>query len=85
MQAVREIRLAPGRGQHALADHVPRTVEALLAGLEHEHHVTGQFCLARGQQFRGTDQTGRVQIVTAGVHHAVMLGREVLAATFGDG
>ena len=42
VQAVGGVDPLPGGVQHALVDHAAGAVEALLAGLEHEHHVTGE-------------------------------------------
>ena len=46
----------------------PGPVIALFAGLEHEHDVSGQGVPVTMEEFEGTDQSGRVQVVTAGVH-----------------
>jgi len=61
---------AAGGVEHPLLDHVGRAVVALLARLEHEHHVAGELAAVRAQQPRGPDEHRRVQVVPAGVHGA---------------
>ena len=46
-------------------------VQAFLAGLEHEHDVAVQRIAVRAQQPSRAGQHRGVQIVAAGVHHAV--------------
>ena len=73
VQRVRGVGAAPGGVQHALLDHPSGPVEALLAGLEHEHDVAGEGGAPGVQQVGGADQRRHVQVVPAGVHHAVDL------------
>ena len=70
VQRVRGDRPAlPGGGQHALADHLVRAPVALLAGLEHEDHVSPQLGPPGAKQPRRPGQHRRMQVVAAGVHH----------------
>ena len=71
MQAVRRVGAAPRGVEHALVDHHPGAVPALLAGLEHQHDVTLEVVAVLGQQAGAPDERGGVQVVPAGVHRAV--------------
>ena len=76
---------APARRlQHPLAEHHARAVEALLAGLEHEHDVALEPVAVPGEQPGRPDERRRVQVVPAGVHRAVRRG-EVKAGLLVDG
>ena len=77
----RERRRDPLAGgiQHPLVDHVGSAVVSLLAGLEHEHHVTGQPVLFRREGMSSPHQHRGVQVMPAGVHDVA--GRGVLHAT----
>jgi hypothetical protein len=55
---------------------------ALLAGLEHEDHVSGERVAVGGQQPGRPDEHGRMQVVPAGVHRSVDLAGEVQAGRF---
>ena len=68
---VRRVGAPPGRVEHALLDHHAGAVPALLARLEHEHHVAAQVVAVLGEQASTTDEGRRVQVVAAGVHRAV--------------
>ncbi len=57
--------------QQTVFNHEPRAVEALLAGLEHEHHASGEPIALRAQEFRGRREHRGVCVVTAGVHCAI--------------
>ena len=72
-----------GGGQDTLGEHVARAVEALLAGLEHEHDVAGEVVAVGAEQPCGPGQRRGVQVVPAGVHGAGPRG-EVLAGALGD-
>ncbi len=85
MHRVRRHRAPSGRLQHPLLDHQPRTVVPLLSRLEHEHHVTAQPVPPLGEQPGRTDQHGRVQVVPAGMHPALDLGRVRDAALLRQG
>ncbi|OIQ80799.1 hypothetical protein GALL_374350 [mine drainage metagenome] len=70
--------------EHPLVDHHARTVVALLAGLEHEHHGAGDLRAVRDEQAGRADEACGVQVVPAGVHRAGVLARELLAGVLGD-
>src|ERR1022692_4910818 len=72
------------RVEHALLDHQPGPAAALLARLEHEDHVPGEPGLASGQQARRPGEHGGMQVVAAGGHGAIGLGRVVQAGPLGD-
>ena len=69
--------------EHALVDHVPRAVVPFLAGLEHEAHGARQLAAPRVQQPRRADEHRGVRVVTARVHAAVDLAREVEPGVLG--
>ena len=71
---------APGGArlvQQPLLDHVARPVEALLAGLEHEQHPSGEGVAVVGEHAGGRSEHGDVRVVPAGVHRPVDLGGEI--------
>jgi hypothetical protein len=85
VQRVRRLR-RPARGlEHALGDHVAGPVEPLLARLEHEHHVAGEFAAPRAEQPGRADQAGGVEVVPARVHRTRVRRGELLAAALRDG
>ena len=84
MHAVGGVDAPARRLQHPLAEHHPRAVEALLAGLEHEHDVALEPVAVACEQPGRPDQRRRVQVVPAGVHRAVRRG-EVKAGLLVDG
>jgi hypothetical protein len=63
--------------EQALLQHHPRTVVALLAGLEGEGDPPGQLATTVVQGVGGPDEHGDVGVVAAGVHGVVHLGGEV--------
>ncbi|ESU48690.1 hypothetical protein P376_3332 [Streptomyces sp. HCCB10043] len=71
VQGVRGDDPLPRRVEDPLVDHDLRAALALLAGLEHEHHVPGQLRAPGRQQPGGADEAGGVEVVAAGVHTAV--------------
>jgi hypothetical protein len=77
-------RARAGRVQHALADHHVGAAVALFARLEHEDHVPGQLGLPGAEQPGRPGQHGRVQVVPAGVHHALEAGGVGQAGGLGD-
>ncbi len=84
VHAVRRVGAPSRRVEHALLDHHAGAVPALLAGLEHQHHVAAQVVAVLGEQPGAADQARGVQVVPAGVHRAVG-GRELEPGLLGDG
>ncbi len=77
-------REAAGRGrvepvEQALLQHHPRAGIALFARLEHQQHRPRQLVDPIHEKPSRTEQHRDVRVVTAGVHRAVDLGREVEA------
>jgi hypothetical protein len=68
VDAERGLDAGTGGIEDAFVDHLPCPVKAFLAGLEHEHDVAGQRIAVAVEEFEGTDEPGRVQVVTASVH-----------------
>ncbi len=73
MQGVRRLDPAPAGLQQALGQHRLGAARALLAGLEHQDHVTGQLGPQLGQDPGGSDERGDVQVMATGVHPARVL------------
>jgi hypothetical protein len=84
VQGVRGGRALARGVEHPLLDHVLRARAALLARLEHEDHVPGEITAPRAQQPRGPGQHGGVQVVPAGVHRTLDLGRVRQPGALGD-
>lgn len=61
----------PGRVQDAVVEHALSALPAFLARLEHEYDVPGKPRGVVGEHLGGTDEHGRVQVVSAGMHHAL--------------
>lgn len=62
-----------GGVEDAFGDHHRRPVVPLLARLEHEPDISAQLAAMGVEQACGTDESGSVQVVSAGVH--VLVGR----------
>ena len=69
--------------EQALVEHEPGAVVALLAGLEHEQHPTGDLVAALAQQVGGARQHRGVGVVTAGVHAPLDVRGEVEPGVLG--
>ena len=65
--------------EQALVEHEPGAVVALLAGLEHEQHSSGQLVPAAAEQAGGAGEHRGVRVVPAGVHAPVHVRGEVEA------
>jgi hypothetical protein len=77
---VRGARGVAGGLEHALVEHVPGAVVALLAGLEHEDHVAAERVAAVAEQLRRSGEERGVQVVPARVHDAVHVRAELRGA-----
>ena len=63
--------------EQTLVEHEARSVEALLAGLEHQQDPTGEVAPPLLEQSGGAEEHRDMGVVPAGVHHAVDLRCEV--------
>ena len=74
------------RVEDSLGDHGRGTTGAFLGRLEHEDDIARQVIAQLVQDACGTDQSGNVEIVAAGVHGAIGCGiREVDEFIDGEG
>ena len=67
---------------HCAASGVTRA-RGFLGGLEDELHAAGELVSVFAEDARGGEQDGDVHIVAAGVHNALVLGRELNAGLLG--
>ena len=74
MHGVGGVGPATGGVEHSFVDHRPGAVVALLARLEHQHHVSGEPVAVLREQPGRAGEHCSVQIVPAGVHRAVRRG-----------
>ena len=58
----------PKRLKQAVIDHCLGAGAELLSGLEHDHQTAGIVLAVDGQLFRGTQQAGYVNVMSARVH-----------------
>ena len=78
MEREREVHV----GEDPLFDHRPGTVESFFAGLEHEPHGAREFVTAIGEDACRADEHRGVGVVSARVHRAADLARELEASIF---
>ena len=73
--------------KRARLDHRPGAAHRslLLGGLENELHAAAKLVAHTAEHLRHAEQHGRVRVVAAGVHHAVVLAGEVQAGLLLDG
>jgi len=85
MHAIGGAHPLPRRIQDSLAQHVGRAVVALLARLEHEDDVAGQFVAVSRKDPSRPHEHRRVQVVTAGMHDTWFLAGVVKTGRLGQG
>ncbi len=83
VQRIGDVRPGTGDVEQALVEHRLRAAVTFLPRLEHEHDRTGQRVALGAQQPGGSNQSGGVQVVPAGVH-GVAGGGEGEPGVFAD-
>jgi len=71
--------------QHAALDHRDGSAQRLFGRLEQQRELAGELVLPTRQEVGDAEQSGRVDVVPAGVHDAVVHRGEGDLVFFGDG